>query len=89
MNSWCLFGELMAKVAVAAVDEVRGVEEGPAGTLVFTEGMSPKEGLGGEKGVDVIGKGDIPVGVCPRFIMVWLCCKEGTGGTPNNCMPVV
>ena len=71
------------------MEDVRGVDEGRAGTLLSTEGMDPKEGLGVEKVVDDIGTGGSPVNVCPRFIMVWLCCKEGTGGTPNNCMPVV
>ena len=78
----------MGSRAVAAVEEVRGVEEGRAGTLLFTEGTDPKEGLGAENGVDGIGTGDNP-DVCPRFIMVWLYCKEGTGGTLNSCMPVV
>jgi hypothetical protein len=48
--------------------------------LLFTEGMDPKDGLGAEKGDTDSGAKACPDG-CQRFIIVWLCCKGGTGGT--------
>lgn len=49
----------MVEDALLVFEEVRGVEDGRAGMLLFTKGMDPKEGLGAENGT-----GGDPEDVC-------------------------